>query len=220
MSVDPEGEIGARKAALRRLLLARRVSLSGPEIARRSGALTELLGEHRLWREARGIAAFVGVRGEPDTRALLVRALAEGKRLVLPRVLRDSGRLSFVAVEDLATLRSGQPGRFGLIEPPQRAGELAAGSPGAALGVDLVLVPGLGFDRRGGRLGFGKGYYDRALAPLRDERLPARVGVCFGEFLAPAEAPLIPCAEHDVPVQWVVTELEVARCGLAGAAGS
>lgn len=200
--------VHADKRQLRRALLDRRAALDGPSVAARSAALTELLGEHRLWREARGVAAFVGVRGEPDTRALLARALADGKRLILPRVLRDAGRLAFVAVDDLATL---QIGRFGLVEPPLRPGEALAAAPGAALGVDLVLVPGLGFDRAGGRLGFGKGYYDRALAPLRGAGLPALVGVCFADFLEPDGASM-PMQDHDVRVQWVVTERELVRC--------
>lgn len=190
----------ATKTALRRALLERRRQLAPAAVAERSERLTRALTDHPAWTAARGVAGFVGVGGEPDTRALLVAALASGKRLWLPRVLRDAGRLDFVAVDDLACLA---PAAFGLLEPRACAGERTCMHPDDD--VDLILVPGLAFDHQGARLGFGKGYYDRALGPLRARGAPLRVGVCFGEFLGPAEG-AIPMAPWDVPVHAVVTE--------------
>ncbi len=202
------------KRGLRAELLRRRAGLD-PELLRaRSRRLTERLFELREWREAEGVAAFVGVGGEPETWTLLSATLGAGKRLALPRVCRrppegGRSRLDFVLVDDLGALA---PARFGLWEPSVEAREeRRSTSPGEALGIDLVLVPGVGFDRQGRRLGFGMGYYDRALAPLRGLSSPRRIGICFAEALDPEEGS-IPTDEHDVPMHAVLSEEGLIRC--------
>jgi 5-formyltetrahydrofolate cyclo-ligase len=71
--------------------------------------------------------------------------------------------------------------------------------------LDVVLVPGVSFDKRGGRLGFGGGFYDRLLI-----RTPAaRIGVTYDCCLVEE----LPCAEHDQRMDWVVTPTQAIRCG-------
>jgi 5-formyltetrahydrofolate cyclo-ligase len=169
-----------------------------------SAQLVDVIRRAPPWRAAPSIAGFVGVRHEPDTRALLQAALDEGKALWLPRVL-DGGHLGFRRVHTLAELVSGS---FGLFEPP-----LVVDDPPrelATTGVRLVLVPGLAFGSDGARIGFGRGYYDRALAPLAGRDVPVRVGVCFAAFL---DAAPIPIDAFDVPMHGVATERGVVECG-------
>ncbi len=201
-----------QKRGVRRRILAWRKALSPQEIERRSRWLTRLVIEHPLWAEARGVAAFVGVRGEPDTRALLEATLAAGKLLWLPRVSDDRARIEFHRVDSLAAL---VPGVMGLLEPP--AGEVERLD--TAEGLELIVVPGLAFDRAGRRLGFGRGHYDRVLTPMRGRGVPARVGVCFEAALEPDGAP-IPVGEHDVPMHWVMTEERRLSCAASGRAQS
>jgi 5-formyltetrahydrofolate cyclo-ligase len=194
------------KAALRAASQQRR-QLRGPEAnASLSAALLGRLLRHPLWQQARGIAAFVGVRGEPDTWGLLAATLAERKRLWLPRM--EAGEIAFVPVADLREL---EPAKFGLLEPRPRAGQTAVKTPTPAAGIDVVLVPGLGFSAAGGRLGWGKGHYDRALAPVRQAAAPLRVGVCFSEDLDPP-GEKIPLEDHDVPMHWVATPDGITFC--------
>jgi 5-formyltetrahydrofolate cyclo-ligase len=195
------------KAALRAALLQRRQRRDPETIAAMSAALLGHLLRHPLWQQARGVAAFVGVRGEPDTWGLLAATLAERKRLWLPRM--ESGEIAFVPVLDLRELA---PAPFHLLEPRARAGQTTTRTPNAAAGIDLVLVPGLGFSRDGGRLGFGKGHYDRALAPVRDLAAPLRVGVCFSDDLDPAEGK-VPREGHDIQMHWVATPDGLHFCG-------
>lgn len=208
--MDPE----RAKSDLRAALLQRRAAASPEAVRSRSERLTERLLGLREWRDAAGVAAFVGVGGEPETWALLSATLGAGKRLALPRVCRrppegGRSRLDFVLVDDLASLVRGP---FGLWEPaPEPREGRRAASPGAALGIDLVLVPGVGFDRLGRRLGFGKGYYDRALGPLRDLGSPRRIGVCFADALDPEEGP-IPTGDHDVEMHGILCENVLIRC--------
>jgi 5-formyltetrahydrofolate cyclo-ligase len=197
------------KAALRAALLQRRQGRDPEDNASRSAALLGHLVRHPLWRQARGVAAFVGVRGEPDTWGLLAAALAEGKRLWLPRMQGKPSEIAFVPVNDLRELA---PGCFGLLEPRPREGQATLKNPSPAAGIDLVLVPGLGFARDGARLGFGKGHYDRALAPIRHLAAPLRVGLCFADDLDPRDGQ-IPRDELDVPMHWVATPDGVHHCG-------
>ena len=194
------------KAGLRAALWQRRLLRSPEANATLSAALLGRLLRHPLWQQARGIAAFVGVRGEPDTWGLLAATLAERKRLWLPRM--EAGEIAFVPVHDLRELALG---KFGLLEPKPRSGQQTVHTPTPALGIDVMLIPGLGFTSSGGRLGWGKGHYDRALAPIRQAAAPLRVGVCFGEDLDPHGGP-IPHDEHDVPMHWVATPSGVTYC--------
>src|SRR5690349_19030910 len=91
------------KRRVRTELSARRREQIEPMRRARSQAMTVRLLGHPLWARARSIAAFVGVRGEPDTRAVLERTIAAGKRLWLPRVL-DRGVMRFWTCEDLESL--------------------------------------------------------------------------------------------------------------------
>nr|WP_255215998.1 5-formyltetrahydrofolate cyclo-ligase [Pseudenhygromyxa sp. WMMC2535] len=185
---------------MRREMLARRRELMMEDLQEASHAMTEAVRAHAWWQEARGVAAFVGVRGEPDTRALLAATLAAGKQLWLPRVL-GKGRMCFWQLDELESL---QEGRMGLLEPPARGEGIQA--PGPADGVDLVLVPGLAFDLRGARLGFGAGHYDRAFGPQREagEAMAKRCGMCLSPFVL--DPGVIPMQVHDIRMNAVVTE--------------
>jgi 5-formyltetrahydrofolate cyclo-ligase len=83
--------------------------------------------------------------------------------------------------------------------------------PDVGHGIDLVLVPGLGFSSAGARLGSGQGYYDRALAPPAAGAGPVLVGVCLSPWLDPAEGE-IPCEPHDVRMHYVASERGVVPC--------
>lgn len=180
-------------------------------MAAASRALVAAVLAHPTWQAARSVAAFVGVRGEPDTRPLLAAALSEGKRLWLPRVIDGAAGVSvLVAVDDLADLGAAP---FGLLEPRPRVDELALASVSVGAPIDLVLVPGLAFATNGARLGYGAGHYDRLLAPVAHAAAPVRMGVCFGGFLDPPEES-IPSEAHDVAMHWVATETGVFRCGM------
>lgn len=193
------------KQALREQLLALRHGLTPGGIAARSAALREHLLGHSLWTRARALAAFVGVRNEPDTADLLERSLAAGKIVWLPR-LTGPGLMRFWPCADFRKL---EPGRMGLREPPIVDEGVVA--PGPEHGVDLMLVPGLGFGRDGARIGFGAGHYDRALATRGSGVMPILIGVCFSEFLDPF-GEIIPMQPHDVRMHYVVTEAGVERC--------
>jgi 5-formyltetrahydrofolate cyclo-ligase len=203
LAAVPTPAVPPCKQQLRTMLLELRATMPRPELLARSHALTQHLLAHPIWLEARGLAAFVGVRGEIDTEPLLQRSLAAGKQLWLPRLLATRGMMAFWPCSDLGQL---EPGRMGLREPPI-VGEVVQ-APGPEHGVDLILVPGLGFGRDGARIGLGAGHYDRALAAWLDRPIHARArlcGVCLTSFMDPPGGP-IPMLEHDLRMDYLATD--------------
>jgi len=154
-----------------------------------SSRLVRQLGNWPLWQAAGSVCAFAALRGEPDA----LDPWPQDKRIALPRVAGDE--LVFHWVADREELL---PGKFGIPEP------CAEASP-AGNEFDLILVPGLAFDLRGGRLGRGKGFYDRFLAEARG----LRAGVCFDDQLVDG----VPLEPHDLRMDFVVTPSAIYRCG-------
>ena len=115
------------------------------------------------WAAADTVLAFAAMPDEPDTAAILRQALADGKRLLLPRV-RSRTEMDWVEIPSLSLL---QPGAYGIPEPPAN---LPALDP-AGCAAPLALVPCLAASPDGVRLGRGGGYYDRFLAQYKGARL-------------------------------------------------
>ncbi|MGI6106360.1 MAG: 5-formyltetrahydrofolate cyclo-ligase [Lachnospiraceae bacterium] len=177
-----------------------------PDRDRRSDAITGFVLRSPEYRAAGTVFLYLSVSSEVSTWKILDAALKDGKRAAAPVSGRD-GRMVFRVVRDPSSeLRTG--GFHGIREPLDSCPECAP-EPGS-----LILVPGLLFDRRGYRIGYGGGYYDRYLAGVTEEC--AAVGLCFRDQLVPfvSEQP------WDVPVQWIASEDGMIRCrGKAQKAG-
>lgn len=189
--------IAEAKRALRDTLRARRRDAARAGGAEAAGALAErALG----WLAARAIdtravvAGYVAMADEIDPAPLLDALAGQGHPLCLPVVVTRGEALLF------RRFRSGEalvPGPFGIPAPPETA---------AAMIPDILLVPLLGFDRNGARLGQGGGFYDRSLAGLRREN-PALLAI--GLAFSVQEVASVPRALTDAAVDLVVTERAV-----------
>lgn len=147
------------KRALRRHQRALRAALDPGDRMAWSSAVTQHVTGSSAWAGARVVAGFHSMGAEIDTRALLAAGWASGRVVALPVVEPGVRVLRFRAVTRDTPLRRS---RFGVLEP---------GPDAPAVTPDLVLVPGLAWDARGGRLGYGGGYYDHTLAVLDARRL-------------------------------------------------
>jgi 5-formyltetrahydrofolate cyclo-ligase len=171
----------ASKDALRRQALARRGALDADLRGRFAARLAEqgLMIARRVG--AQRVSAFYSIRGEPDTLPLIAALAAEGFVTALPVTVSRAAPLVF------RRWRPGDPTRPGAMKIPEPLE--SAGS----LDPDLLFVPLACFDRRGHRIGYGAGHYDRTLAALRAAGPATAVGVAD----AAAEAPQIPDEPHD-----------------------
>jgi 5-formyltetrahydrofolate cyclo-ligase len=186
-------------------MLQRRMSLPPEQRRRLSEAACGHLALDRAFRSAGTVLLYWSLRGEVETAALALAAREAGKRLALPRVQHRPRAL-------LLHEWSGIPadlveGAYGISEP--RA-DWPVIDPSQ---IDLVVVPGVAFDRRGARLGYGGGYYDRTL-PLVRERNPATlaVGLCYSFQVLE----LLPSEPHDQLVDALCTEEGMLLTGGTG----
>ncbi|NPB08992.1 MAG: 5-formyltetrahydrofolate cyclo-ligase [Thermodesulfobacteria bacterium] len=186
-----------KKEALRRKILSLRKALDSRKRKELSRRIADYLIKSPHYRNAQKILLYASFGSEVETDELLAKALEDGKEVYLPRTLVDEKRLSLHRVFGPDELR---PGAYGIPEPPPENPTIDPAE------LDLIVTPGVAFDPRGGRLGYGGGYYDRLFTQATKAK---RVALAFSCQLVD-ELPLEP---HDVRVHAVVTEkglLEVA----------
>jgi 5-formyltetrahydrofolate cyclo-ligase len=193
--MQSSADLRSRKQSLRREAdAARRAQPDKPAlsqaICRRFLAMPECAA-------AEIVMLYIGLPNEVETHWLLPDPTRKGRRVVVPFCVGDELELFLLAsLDELA------PGTLGILEPRPELRAL----PGRRVEpdrIDLVMVPGVAFDRRGGRLGHGKGFYDRFLPRLRADALA--VGAAFECQLFP-EIPMLP---HDVYMDRVITEQDI-----------
>ena len=142
---------------------------------------------------------YLNVRSEVRTRWFVPTAWNEGKRVVVPYC--ENGEIELFRLDRLDELA---PGAMGVLEPkPELRGRTDRRIEPSEL--DLIVTPGLAFDARGGRLGYGKGYYDKLFHQVRPDA--TKLAVCFQCQLFP-DIPVLP---HDIRMDIVVTESTVYR---------
>ena len=187
-------ELQKAKAALRQDILGRRDAMTPAERSLLSRTIVTGILDLSAYRRAETVLAYASFGSEPGTDGFLRRVLEDGKILFLPRVDRHKRRLVLFEIKDPRT--DLQPGVWGIREP--RDGPGMSAEAGA---VDFVLVPGVAFDRRGGRLGYGGGFYDRLLST----ELRSGVALVSAAFECQV-VERVPRDRHDVAVGGVVTE--------------
>ena len=185
-------DIPDRKRELRQLARSRAASLTAADRQRLSLRVVDHLLERPEWQNARRILGYLALKDELDLSTALESALRAGKTVALPRYVRDQGNYCAALVtESFAALPLGA---FGIPEP-------GAGAPVLPLNqLDFILVPGVAFDASGGRLGRGKGFYDRLLANVNNATC-IKCGIAADEQIVTG----IPAEAHDVPMNFILT---------------
>lgn len=186
------------KSVMRAALLEKRRAV--PEEARRDWSARIASGLRALdaYRTAGRVMCYAAVRGEVGTAEIVRELLARGARVALPRCDRPTGRIEARWIRDFdADLEAGC---FGIPEPRGAAGEARAGE------IDLFIVPGVGFDPWGARLGWGMGFYDAFLSSAAPSA--PKVGLAYETQVVPR----IAAGPRDVPVDVVVTEERTIDC--------
>lgn len=182
------------KRDIRKQILARRDALGSAERGSLSGRITARLLGLESYRRAGCVMAYVSFGGEFHTTGIISDLLAQGKKLVLPRVARGSRTLQLHEVDDLE--RQLEAGVWGIRQPnTSLCREVCASQ------IDFVLVPGVAFTVRCERLGYGGGYYDGFIRSLEAPR-PALVAAAFSLQVVPE----LSMSDTDERIDRVVTE--------------
>lgn len=193
------------KKELRKRMISLREKQSQTDRKRWSRQIVDYVLQWDLYRQADTLALFLPFGHEVDIAPLVDKAVEAGKTALIPKVDKEANELRFYCFTDWDQL---VPGPFGIREPDSSRAE-----PGRLRDIQLIVTPGLAFDRYGGRLGYGGGFYDRFFSRLLAEsgnRLPPRAGVGF-EIQVVERIPMQP---YDVPITHLITEKGIAS--LAG----
>jgi len=177
------------KEDIRKNLLKKRESLSDEEVLTHSKRITERIKNLEEYKKAQKVLLYYPIKKEPDITGLM----SDEKTFIFPKVSGDE--LILYEVKELKDLKEGS---FGIKEP-------ASGKETNPEEVEIALVPGIAFDERGFRIGFGKGYYDRLLSKVKG----VKVGVCY-DFQVFKE---LPVDYWDIPVDLIITQSYILKGG-------
>lgn len=191
----PDHPIDQRKQAIRQQALGLRRAQTDKQAV--SQQIIDRLHLLQAYQAATVVMYYVDVRDEVRTRQTLPAALSAGKQIVVPYCVE--GQLQLFHLESIDELEAGA---YKILEPRGLLRD-RADKRLAAEQLDLVIVPGVAFDRNGGRIGHGKGYYDKLLRHVRRQTM--LVGLAY-ECQIVAEVPL---EQHDIGMDFVVTEAAV-----------
>jgi 5-formyltetrahydrofolate cyclo-ligase len=185
------------KAEMRRTMRRFLEAMSGEDLADRSARVAERLAETGAWSWMEVLLSFLAMPREIATYRLIRAAFAAGKSVAVPRI--EEGDIRFLSLPPDAPTPPRDRWGIPVPDPAWPALDLARA------GRMLVTAPGLAFDRKGNRLGRGKGYYDRFLSRARAAGAQCLVlGICFSDQLVHD----VPHSDRDQPVDGVVTETE------------
>ena len=196
----PRGET-TRKSNLRARLKASRAAIPADERAAIDAAICERLVETSEYEKCEIILTYLSTEREVDTRDLVMRAIADGKRVALPRCVPGTREMSWHLVKGLDGLATSS---FGIEEPPDEDDTLIRPNT-LKHARALAIVPALAFDEAGLRIGYGGGFYDTFLPSFPG----TTVGLCRESHLLESLAAKGVVEEHDRAVSLVVTERRI-----------
>ena len=193
--------VSEQKKLLRKEMCAKLAAISETERHTASIQIITALKQKPLWQNCQTVLFFGSRRDEPDLWPLLVEALAMGKVVALPQYLSATDEYRACRIrqisEDVVT------GHYGIREPSAKCDIISLKQ------LDLVLVPGLGYSRTGGRLGRGKAYYDRLLTQASGVKCGVGFDCQFGLT--------VPLEDHDIRLNCIITPSHWLDLNLPGA---
>lgn len=185
------------KMELRKNILAVRRGMTPEEVAAGSERFVEHLCAWPVYQAAKNIMMYLAMPDEPHMEKVISHALAAGKTVCVPHMRETRGLMDAAIIAGLDDLVVGQ---FNLLTPNPATLRLLEPSE-----LDLIIVPGVAFDKGGRRLGMGAGYYDRFLLKANKTEL-------IGAAWAAQILEMVPTDEHDRPVNYLVTEEGIFTC--------
>lgn len=153
--------------------------------------------DHDLFKEAKSIFIYVSFGGEVDTHRIIKYALEKEKEVYVPKIFSKSDGIQLLKLDDLASLA---PGYYGILEPPASSERVTIAD------IDLIIMPGLAFDMRGGRVGYGGGFYDKLLTDNITTVNKIALAYEFQIF------DRVPSDKWDEKVDIIITEENIINC--------
>ncbi|MEW6053058.1 MAG: 5-formyltetrahydrofolate cyclo-ligase [Nitrospirota bacterium] len=185
------------KKTIRNAVIRKRDNISLDERKRKNDEIKNYLLSIEEFSSSDTVCLYAAFRSEVATSELLKASMADGKKVLLPKVDRDGHTLKLYEIRDMKEL---QAGFMGIPEPSPSDNRLASIDE-----VDVVVIPGAAFDYSGNRLGYGEGYYDILLSGKKGK--VTIIALAYEEQIVDA----LPAEDHDVKVDIIVTDKRVIR---------
>lgn len=171
-----------------------RSQLSEQEVAQKSRLVSNTFLESNIYKNCRCLMLYMPLGNETDTSHIIKEAFNDGKKVVFPVTDAKTGVITPYYADGDTKFKVGA---FSVTEPV--TGKIARPED-----IDVILVPGIAFDRKGNRVGFGKGCYDRLLKSTK----AIKVGYCYLFQICDE----IPAESHDIKMDYIVNEKGIIEC--------
>ncbi len=191
--------ITEEKDSIRSYVANRRSALSDYEVIEKSSKISKNLSSLESYKHSKSIALYSPILNEVRTQSIFYDALGFEKEVYFPRV--NGSSLDFHRIHNLEQLKVG---KFGVLEPQSHLFKVDIEQ--GLEQIDLFILPGLAFDKTGNRVGYGKGYYDRALINVPEIK---KVGLCYSFQILDS----VPADLNDQKVGTIVTEQGIVFLG-------
>lgn len=182
------------KKEIRKYIIQRRDEMEATARDKCNARIIANLMSSDYYKCANTIFTFVSFGSEVDTHGLIAKALKDGKTIAVPKIKTKEQGIEVFQISDLGDLK---PGYYGILEPVDGCPTVKSDE------FDLILMPGVAFDRQGGRVGYGAGYYDRYLAAAKK----AVTKIALGYSLQLVEH--VPTDYFDILIDGIITENEI-----------
>ncbi|MBV7274573.1 5-formyltetrahydrofolate cyclo-ligase [Clostridium sp. PL3] len=179
------------KKDIRKSIKSKRAALTNDEREKLNKALYEKTINSEYYKNANTIFAFVSYDTEVDTHSIIKKALEDGKTVCVPKTISmEEGMLAI----KLNSFNDMAEGNYGILEPKLTTPKIEENL------IDLAFIPGLAFDKRGGRVGYGGGFYDRFMNNMRKEA--KKIGLAYSFQILDE----VPMEKHDLFIDGIITD--------------
>ena len=187
-------EIFNEKKILRKEILTKRKNIDIVEKEKMDRKISDKFYESKYYREAKKIFIYISYDSEINTKEIINTALKDNKKIYVPRTEFKTKLMDAVEITSLDNLIESE---YGILEPSLEERHINPNN------LDLIVVPGVAFDRYGGRMGYGAGFYDRYFKRISKDRIK-KLSLAYDFQILEK----IPMNEQDVPVNYIITEKE------------
>ena len=185
------------KKILRKEVLEKRNNLDFNKKEEMDKEILKKFYETQYYKKAKKIFIYISYSSEINTKEIINKALKDNKKIYIPRTEFKTRHMDAVEITSLDNLVEST---YGILEPSKEAPYIEPNE------LDLIVVPGVAFDRNGGRMGYGAGFYDRYFKKIKKENIKKIVKLALAYELQIHDE--VPMNDQDVPVDYIITENE------------
>ena len=183
------------KKILRKEILTKRNNIDVVEKEEMDKKILNKFYESKYYRESKNIFIYISYDSEINTKEIINKSLIDNKKIYVPRTEFKTRLMDAVEIRSLDDLIESE---YGILEPSIYEPHIEPNE------LDLIVVPGVGFDRNGGRMGYGAGFYDRYFKKISKDKMKKIVKLALAYDFQILED--VPMNEQDVPVNYIITE--------------